>query len=61
MTASDSAPQLPVLPATEPTTLQQPNAIVAARYDYSACQLDILFYLLSVLRREDAATWEYRL
>ena len=29
------------------------NAITQARYDYSACQLDIFFYLLSCLRQDD--------
>jgi len=33
--------------------IRQDNAITTARYDYSACQLDILFYLLSKLRKDD--------
>ena len=43
------------------TTLQvrQHNAITQARYDYSACQLDIFFYLLSSLRKDDAPDHEY--
>jgi plasmid replication initiation protein len=30
------------------------NVITTARYDYSACQMDILFFLLSCLGKEDA-------
>ncbi len=37
-----------------PQELRQHNAITTARYDYSACQMDIMFYLLSCLGREDA-------
>lgn len=33
--------------------IRQDNAITTARYDYSACQLDILFYLLSKLKKDD--------
>jgi plasmid replication initiation protein len=33
--------------------IRQHNAITTARYDYSACQLDILFYLISKLKKED--------
>jgi plasmid replication initiation protein len=39
--------------------VRQHNAITAARYDYTACQLDIFFYLLSRLRRDDAPDREY--
>jgi plasmid replication initiation protein len=61
MASSDLAKQLPAPVATEPATLRQHNAILSARYDYSACQLDILFYLLSVLRRADPDGYEYQL
>lgn len=40
--------------------IRQHNAITTARYDYSACQLDILFYLLSKIRKEDSASQEYQ-
>jgi hypothetical protein len=48
-------------PTESETTLQvrQHNAITQARYDYSACQLDIFFYLLSSLRKDDAPDHEY--
>jgi plasmid replication initiation protein len=39
--------------------IRQHNAITNARYNYSACQLDILFYLLSKLRKEDQLNAEY--
>lgn len=45
-------------PTTEtplrPKEIRHHNAITAARYDYSACQLDIMFFLLASLGREDA-------
>ncbi|WP_025609562.1 replication initiation protein [Pontibacter actiniarum] len=41
--------------------IRQHNAITAARYDYSACQLDILFCLLSQLRKEDSSDVSYRI
>lgn len=40
--------------------IRQHNAITTARYDYSACQLDILFYLLSKLKKEAAPDQQYR-
>ena len=40
-------------------TIRQHNAITSARYDYTACQMDIFFYLLSRLRRHDALDQEY--
>lgn len=49
----------PAAPAA--ISIRQHNVITQARYDYSACQLDIFFYLLSRLRREDLATQEYLL
>lgn len=39
--------------------IRQHNAITSARYDYTACQLDIFFFLLSQLRRDDAPDQEY--
>jgi len=56
----------PTAPATaeESATaisIRQHNVITQARYDYTACQLDIFFYLLSRLQREDVADKEYRL
>lgn len=33
--------------------IRQSNAITTARYDYSACQLDIIFYLLFKLKKSD--------
>lgn len=41
--------------------VRQSNAITTARYDYTACQLDILFYLLSILRKEDQPNKEYQI
>lgn len=41
--------------------IRQHNAITAARYDYSSCQLDILFCLLSQLKREDSYELPYRI
>jgi len=42
-------------------SVRQHNVITQARYDYSACQLDIFFYLLSQLQRGDEPDREYRL
>ena len=39
--------------------VRQHNAITQARYDYTACQLDIFFFLHSRLRRDDAPDREY--
>jgi plasmid replication initiation protein len=41
--------------------IRQHNAITAARYDYSACQLDLLFFLLSQLKKEDYPYIPYRI
>lgn len=41
--------------------VRQHNAITTARYDYTACQLDLLFFLLSKLRREDLPNQEYQI
>lgn len=45
--------------SAELATIRQHNAITSARYDYSACQMDIFFYLLSRLRRHDQPNHEY--
>ncbi|MCB2411139.1 replication initiation protein [Hymenobacter lucidus] len=52
------------VPATsEPSFLEirQHNAITTARYEMSACEMDIVFSLLSVLRKEDKAGTIYRI
>ncbi|MBX0293195.1 replication initiation protein [Hymenobacter sp. HSC-4F20] len=46
------------LPLTE-LAIRQHNAITTARYDYSACQLDILFYVLSKLKKDDSPDTQY--
>ena len=33
--------------------IRQHNAITTARYEMSACEMDIVFYLLSLLKKED--------
>ncbi|MBX0293110.1 replication initiation protein [Hymenobacter sp. HSC-4F20] len=47
--------------ASESLEVRQYNAITTARYDYTACQLDLLFFLLSKLRREDKPNQEYQI
>ncbi|GAA4431486.1 hypothetical protein GCM10023188_19070 [Pontibacter saemangeumensis] len=47
--------------ASKAVEIRQHNAITAARYDYSSCQLDILFCLLSHLRKEDSPNVSYRI
>ncbi|GAB3306902.1 hypothetical protein GCM10027511_18680 [Hymenobacter humi] len=47
--------------STDALQVRQHNAITTARYDYTACQLDLLFFLLSKLRREDAPNQEYQI
>ena len=42
-----------------PAEVRQHNAITQARYDYTACQLDIFFFLLSRLTKEDAPDKKY--
>lgn len=46
-------------PATTDIQIRQHNIITTARYDYTACQLDILFCLLSQLKKEDASNTRY--
>ena len=41
--------------------IRQHNAITQARYDYTSCQLDIFFYLLSRLKRDDPPNKKYTL
>ena len=45
-----------------PTTLEirQHNAITTARYEMTACEMDIVFYLLSLLKKEDNIGTFYR-
>ena len=40
--------------------VRQHNAITTARYEMSACEMDIVFYLLSLLRKEDKVGTFYR-
>ena len=47
----------PLLPTLE---VRQHNAITTARYEMSACEMDIVFYLLSLLKKEDNAGSCYR-
>lgn len=47
--------------ASKAIEIRQHNAITSARYDYSSCQLDILFCLLSHLRKEDNPNVSYRI
>lgn len=53
--------KLMTMDASRSVEIRQHNAITAARYDYSACQLDILFCLLSQLSKEDAPDISYRI
>jgi plasmid replication initiation protein len=41
--------------------IRQHNAITTARYEMSACEMDIVFSLLSVLRKEDEQGLIYRI
>lgn len=41
--------------------IRQHNAITTARYEMSACEMDIVFSLLSMLRKEDRAGTFYRI
>ena len=40
--------------------VRQHNAITTARYEMTACEMDIVFYLLSLLRKEDRIGTFYR-
>jgi len=54
--------QLSILESpSRPQEIRHSNAITTARYDYSACQMDIMFFLLSVLGKEDAPDKAYTL
>jgi plasmid replication initiation protein len=46
---------------TSSANIRQHNVITQARYDYTACQLDIFFYLLSQLQRADIEDRIYEL
>ena len=45
----------------EDKMIMQHNAITSGRYDFSACQLDILFMLLAILDEKDAPNKEYNI
>jgi plasmid replication initiation protein len=52
------------VPATSESSfleIRQHNAITTARYEMSACEMDIVFSLLSVLRKEDKPGTIYRI
>ena len=40
--------------------IRQHNAITTARYEMTACEMDIVFYLLSLLKKEDRVGTFYR-
>lgn len=40
--------------------IRQHNAITTARYEMTACEMDIVFYLLSLLRKEDRVGTFYK-
>jgi plasmid replication initiation protein len=44
---------IPAPPEPSLLEIRQHNAITTARYEMSACEMDIVFFLLSVLRKED--------
>ncbi|NVO86760.1 replication initiation protein [Hymenobacter terrestris] len=57
---------LPIAVAAAPAEssyleIRQHNAITTARYEMSACEMDIVFSLLSVLRKEDKPGTIYRI
>lgn len=60
MATSATLVKLPVSTAETPV-IRQHNVITSARYDYTACQMDIFFYLLSQLGRHDEPNHEYLL
>jgi plasmid replication initiation protein len=41
--------------------IKQHNTITSGRYDFSACQLDVLFMLLASLKEEDEISKEYHI
>jgi plasmid replication initiation protein len=49
-----------VNPESNTLEIRQHNAITTARYEMSACEMDIVFYLLSLLRKEDKLGTFYR-
>lgn len=61
MATSVTLENLPATPETGVVNIRQHNVITSARYDYTACQMDIFFYLLSQLRRHDPPNHEYTL
>lgn len=52
--------QLPDPTSTTSLEIRQHNAITTARYEMTACEMDIVFYLLSLLRKEDRIGTFYR-
>ena len=60
--SSSPTPIMSELVHPEPGALEvrQHNAITTARYEMSACEMDIVFYLLSLLRKEDKLGTFYR-
>ena len=52
---------VPVTSDTSFLEIRQHNAITTARYEMSACEMDIVFSLLSVLRKEDVPGTIYRI
>lgn len=45
---------------SESLEVRQHNAITTARYEMTACEMDIVFYLLSLLRKEDKVGTFYK-
>lgn len=52
---------VPAIPDSSILEIRQHNAITTARYEMSACEMDIVFSLLSILRKEDKAGTIYRI
>src|SRR5688572_8979116 len=48
-----AAPKTKEIEKTKAIEIRQHNAITTARYEMSACEMDIVFYLLSLLKKED--------
>ncbi|SDY06428.1 replication initiation protein [Flavobacterium degerlachei] len=46
---------------TDEALVKQHNTITSGRYDFSACQLDVLFMLLATLNEEDEMGKEYHI
>ncbi|MFC7671069.1 replication initiation protein [Hymenobacter humi] len=50
----------PTVSSTTGLEIRQHNAITTARYEMTACEMDIVFYLLSLLKKEDRVGTFYR-